>query len=189
MQTLPQAARFTQAPAVSKGNTLKQVSRLDHAARFLDDLSLNDASVVAENLGGDPYRILETIGYGVVTGDFTRALQPGKPIKRNTIIIPVRNARGLIVAFHDQALSWLTGPAVHIANVGRAYHGEIQICGTTSEADSRALSENVCAVGRNGFTDQEVQAAVLSALLTIDPHNPHTLKSGAASAQAWGIAA
>lgn len=137
---------------------------LSNAFRLLDDINLRDAALIAEHSGGDAARLIEA-GYGVLTPTAIRLLSPvPKFVKHGLIVLPCRDALGRIVALHDYQVRWITSPAPHIANPLRARWAEIQVCQTTSEADSLALSLNVCAIGRNGCPERMVTAAVLSAL-------------------------
>jgi len=155
------------------------------AVRLLNDITARHAAVIAENCGGDPARILEA-GYGVVTPAFLRVFKSGpESIRPGAIVLPCRNAQGEIVALHDHRFQWFTQPQVHIANAVRAPWSQIEVCETTSQADSLALSANVCAVGCNYCDQRTVAAAVLSALRS---HSSHTIKRGE-KFHALGVAA
>lgn len=156
MENLAHTPNGAQAP-VSKTRNYQ------NAFRLCDDINARQAAAIAASLGGDAARILEA-GYGLSTVSFARALQRSEPMKYGTIVLPCRDASSAIVGLHDDRLQWLTAPAVHIANVLRARFAEIEICDTTAQADSVALAENICAVGRNGCDDRMVEAAILSAL-------------------------
>lgn len=169
MQNLAHTPRGGQAPA------FKNATSLTTAFRYCDDIGPRQAATIAASLGGDPARILEA-GYGLSTVSFARALQRTEPMKHGTIVLPCRNAAGEIVGLHDYRLQWLTSPAVHVANAARARFAEIKICATTAQADSVALAENICAVGRNDCDDRAVESAILSALRLGKADNPYTIK-------------
>ncbi len=131
--------------------------------RFLDDIGPRHAGLIAQHCGGDPSRLLE-VGYGLVSPAFLRVFGAApRFIKIGAIVLPCRNAQGQIVALHDHRLEWLTPPEVHVSNPLRGPWAEIEVCETTSQADSRALTANICAIGRNGCDRRAVAAAVLSA--------------------------
>jgi hypothetical protein len=137
--------------------------RLSELCRLLDDITPAQAALIANHCGGDPARILE-VGYGVVSPAFLQQFEPAAQLlRRGSIVLACRDAGGEVVGLHDHCLQWLTPATVHIANPIRAPWTEIQICETTSQADSLALSENICAIGRNGFDKKTVATAVLSA--------------------------
>lgn len=131
--------------------------------RLLDDIDRRHAELIAEHCGGDPVRLLE-VGYGLVSPAFLQRFgPPANSIRRGSIVLACRNVPGEVVGLHDHQLQWLTPATVHIANPVRAPWTEIEICETTSIADSLALSANICAIGRNGCDKKTVAAAVLSA--------------------------
>lgn len=137
---------------------------LSCAFRLTDDIDRRDAEIIARACGGAVDRILEA-GYGLVTPAFLRTLAPAAPtLKKGSIVMPCRDERGEIIALHDHRMQWFTSANVHIANPIRGRWAEIQVCETTSEADSVALAANVCAIGRNGCDRKSVAAAVLAVL-------------------------
>jgi hypothetical protein len=132
--------------------------------RLLEDLNQHHAELIVEHAGGDASRLLEVPGYGRVTVSALRLLgDVPKFVKIGLIVLPCRNSQGRIVALHDYQGRWITEPSPHIANAIRARWAEIRIYDTTSQADSIALSENICTIGRNGCDKKRVAAAVLSA--------------------------
>jgi hypothetical protein len=155
--------RLPQAPGPLQGvDLLPTLPTYSHLYRLLDDITLRHAKLIAEHCGGDPARILE-VGYGLVSPAFLKRFDAAEFVKRGSIVLACRNATGEVMALHDHYLQWLTAAAVHVANPVRAPWAEIQICETTSLADSLALSENICAIGRNGCDKKTLAAAVLSA--------------------------
>jgi hypothetical protein len=158
VQRLPQARGRLQGSGL-----LPPLPTYSNIYRLLDDISPRHAHLIAECCGGDPARILE-VGYGVVSTAFLQQFEPTTGfIKRGSIVLACRDAGGEVIGLHNHHLQWLTPPVVHIANPVRATWTEIQICETTSQADSLALSANVCAIGSNGCDKKIVAAAVLSA--------------------------
>jgi hypothetical protein len=135
---------------------------LSAAYRLRDDIGPRHARLIAEHCGGNASRILEA-GYGIVTPGFLRLIGPTVVIKKGSIVLPCRDAHGEIVALHSHEMEWFTPAKPHIANAIRGPWTEIEVCETTAEADSLALSINICAIGRNGCDDEAVAAAVLSA--------------------------
>jgi hypothetical protein len=136
-------------PAIVPPPALRSPVNLSAAYRLLEDLTFRQAKIVAGHCGGTADRILD-IGYGSVTPSFLRLPFAAREFLRlGLIILPCRDIHGRIVALHDCQFRWLTPPAVHIANPIRAKWTGVRVCRTTSEADSIALEENICAIGVN----------------------------------------
>lgn len=137
-------------------------SSLIGAFRLLEDINQTHAKTIARQTRCDAARILE-IGYGVMTHGALRSLRSLGPVpkfvKSGLIVIPCRDIHGKVVALHDENLRWITAPTIHIANP-RAQRAEIQALETTIEADCLALSENVCAIARNGCDNNLVAVAL-----------------------------
>jgi len=128
---------------------------LTGALRLTEDIEPRHARIIAHNLGGDPDLLIQA-GYRLVTGAFAAAFrQQGfelpKFVKVNkTILLPCRNQQGVVAGLHDEQRRWIFGPASHVSNPKRATYESIRICRSTSEADSLALSQNVCVVVAHG---------------------------------------
>jgi hypothetical protein len=173
------------AQALHFPHSIYSLSRLSQAWRLLDDISPRQAELIAEHCGGDPARLLE-VGYGVVSTAFLQQFETETGfIKKGSIVLACRDAAGEIIGLHDHRLKWLTPARVHIANPVRSAWAEIQICETTSQADSLALAENICAIGRNGCDKRDVVTAVLAARRS---YSSYTIKQGERSHH-WGVAA
>lgn len=126
------------------------------------------------SVGGFPASLISLFGYKVAVSGSTCPVKTS----RHSIIIPVRNLDGVIVALHGVNGRWFTARQPHFVNVARArWTGEIEIHSDTVTADVESARRNVACVALNGLTHHDLELATVQ------------LRVRLVKARTWGVAA
>ncbi len=123
---------------------------LELAWRHWDDLSERAP------VGGFPPDLIAVCGYKFAVNGCTSPVT----IPRRTIVIPVRNTTGQIVALQGSKGKWFTARQLHFVNLIRCrWTQELEVFADTVTADVEAVSRNVACASLNGLTLHDLELA------------------------------